>query len=468
MLDKDSNIVSTFGSPLLDDNFPSSIDGDSLSWNRIKLDSGDFKLNWEPGKQSPGSFHIPYIYYGESLKITEIYPGTNEWIEVRNFGLDSINLKDWRFGSKTTQNLITSNDFFVPPREYCIILADSTSLSCNCRKVQALNWLSLSLNSFHLQFVSPSNLVADSVTYNSDCFSILNNYSIEIKDFSFPSQECSSWFLMEKPTPCDSFPYTSILNYDGEENVIINEFMFDPLDNQTEWIELYNNSTDTVLIHNWRIGDEDYSGAKKFASTPFLFAPKEYLLVLKEDLNIVTYLPDLLCKWFVPDGWETLSNAGDVIALYNSSGDLINSISYELSDFPKAAKGISIEKGLTDFKSSLSPFGATPGYKNSISADQGKQCEFILLNRRVFPGSVGSNAKIRIKSENYTEGDVSCRIFDLKGRKVRTFGFKQVIEWDGRGEGARQLKPGIYVVTVFLDNKLKLKEAVLLLWSDRK
>lgn len=65
------------------------------------------------------------------------------------------------------------------------------------------------------------------------------------------------------------------------QNVVINEVLYDPVGSDAgyEWIELYNNSEDTINLHNWIIEKAGTSFSLVFVFPPYNFPPYSYLLI---------------------------------------------------------------------------------------------------------------------------------------------------------------------------------------------
>jgi uncharacterized protein YdeI (BOF family) len=108
---------------------------------------------------------------------------------------------------------------------------------------------------------------------------------------------------------------SSVTNESSESNepapvfssgdMLINEFVSDPIDQQDEWVEIVNRSNDTINTTAWTV--EDATGrATELEET--MLAPDEYLLVEK------------------PRG--KLNNSGDTIILKDPSGSVIDSVTY--------------------------------------------------------------------------------------------------------------------------------------------
>ena len=99
------------------------------------------------------------------------------------------------------------------------------------------------------------------------------------------------------PTPPPSFQYFP-------SDVVINEFLPDPPDEEEEWIELYNNTQREIDLTGWYI--EEGSGAQTFLSGKIL--PKGFFMVEK----IKGYL----------------NNEGDIIFLKDKTGKTIDKVAY--------------------------------------------------------------------------------------------------------------------------------------------
>lgn len=87
--------------------------------------------------------------------------------------------------------------------------------------------------------------------------------------------------------------------------ILVNEFVVDPVDNATEWIELTNRSTQTIVLTGWTI--EDATGKTT-------------------DLSTITIMSGSYIVIDSPKG--KLNNDGDTIILRDATGAVIDSVSY--------------------------------------------------------------------------------------------------------------------------------------------
>ncbi|MBN2092872.1 lamin tail domain-containing protein [candidate division KSB1 bacterium] len=165
-------------------------------------------------------------------------------------------------------------------------------------------------------------------------------------------------------------------------DVIINEIMYDPKDENEEWVELYNATNSAIDISGWIITDDNtypsLSGEGKLTIPDGTTIPAGGFVILSEKA-ITEISGEIICT---QTGSYGLANGGDNLALYTAAtgGTLIDgSLSV---NFPiDASDGESIEKidpsqgwsgNTIDWDASTNNFGGTnhvyctPGSANSV------------------------------------------------------------------------------------------------------
>jgi len=145
--------------------------------------------------------------------------------------------------------------------------------------------------------------------------------------------------------------------------------MYSPPVNQPEWIELYNRSDSIINIKNWMVSDNSTSAI--ITENDFVLAPKSFVVLGSDSLLIIIYglKNDFL---FVPN-LPSLNNSGDVVAIHDSLGVLIDSLSY-LPDWG-GDNGNSLERidpndssnSQSNWGTSVNPWNGTPGDINSLT-----------------------------------------------------------------------------------------------------
>ena len=166
----------------------------------------------------------------------------------------------------------------------------------------------------------------------------------------------------------------------GYGELLITEIMYDPSalsDTDGEWFEIYNNSDDTINLHNLVLGRDDTN--RHLITDSIELSPATYFVLIRTELatdatNSYMYGSDL-----------TLSNTGAVLSIFNEGtetdpGALIFSVNYGSENFPdNSGASISLSPNLinaadailgTSWCTSTSVFSTgdlgTPGLINDV------------------------------------------------------------------------------------------------------
>ncbi len=255
------------------------------------------------------------------------------------------------------------------------------------------------------------------------------------------------------PTPGQAYPYLTARQYG--KSLALSEFLCDPAAGGAEWVELYNFGSDTVNILGWSIRTGDVSGIISFSS--IFIPPARYLLICQPGIISDPLLKSVLCPVIVPSAWGGLSRNGDVIAIRDESGIVIDSLCYSDNEY-NIEKGISYERKsfgsssliLGNWKLSSDQIGATPGFTNSALISE-LDFSFSIGNRRIVYGCDGLefiNMYLNVPSK----GELTLKVFDLKGRLIKTIYNKtenisaKFNLWDGTDVNNRKLKSGVYII----------------------
>ncbi|NEX13826.1 MAG: hypothetical protein C1941_03880 [Prosthecochloris sp.] len=276
---------------------------------------------------------------------------------------------------------------------------------------------------------------------------------------------------------------------------VINEILFDPLqkkddgvNDQPDFVEIYNPGTETVDLYGWHIQDCPASSGSRYTyhfaddpSSDNLLAPGQYGVIVPEEtldreasrlVNYYDYLSgDATVRIFIVQRKTfSLNNDTDCVTLKDSDGTVIDSVAYSSTwhnPYSKNTKGVSLEKFndqlLSNSPSSWSSsmdivFGGTPGRHNSIYLPENRLEQTPSL--RVTPESfspdlngTGDKASIRY---SFPAGayQVAVTIYDSSGKAVRTLaeglpsGPEGMLEWNGLENDNSPALSGIYLVRV--------------------
>lgn len=261
----------------------------------------------------------------------------------------------------------------------------------------------------------------------------------------------------------------------ANNDIAINELLFNPLEGSTDYIELYNCSEKILNLSEFIICsvDEKYPDPNdtitaNVSGTSTLFFPGEYLLLARntESVKKQYFSPH-------PDNFRQIDDLPDYKSDYgtaiimNDSG-LIDKFTYsEEMHFPllNYFEGVSLErlnfnKAASEADnwhsaSEASGFG-TPGYQNSQFTDLSEKKNPITTEPEIFsPDGDGYNDLLNIHYSFQSAGNtVSVLIFDAGGNIIRTLinnelcGTKGFFSWDGLNENNERMKPGIYIILI--------------------
>lgn len=237
--------------------------------------------------------------------------------------------------------------------------------------------------------------------------------------------------------------------------IVINEFLCSPGDNQPEWIELYNRTATPINLKNWHLGDS--AGQSLITNEDLNLFPGEYLILTENRSLFLSSYPEANCNVIEPLSWHILNNSGDKIVLKDSLGFTIDELSYTAEADIKgfSQERVSSEKVSSDQNNwwrSVDPKGSTPCRKNSLfdsySLDQAK----LDINPNPFsPDGDGFEDQTGISFDIPFKSELTLKIYDVRGRLVRTLMDKvpQVsgeIFWDGKDNNGNIVKAGIYIL----------------------
>ena len=120
---------------------------------------------------------------------------------------------------------------------------------------------------------------------------------------------------------------------------LINEINYNSSEsyNPEDWIEIYNNNTDTIDLSLWQLKDEDDEHI--FIIPPqTILLPNEYLIFCKDTTKFVNCFPPVT-KLIGNLGFG-LGGGGDMIRLYNANASIVDIVSYDDDDpWPILADG---------------------------------------------------------------------------------------------------------------------------------
>jgi hypothetical protein len=120
-------------------------------------------------------------------------------------------------------------------------------------------------------------------------------------------------------------------------SLIINEIMYDPLDGQNEWLELYNRGSQPVDLAHWAFNDKaTSSGVNSFviSDSAMTVLSGGFVVVAAESSvcnifpNLRSSHPDISLSILNRSGGFSFNNDGDAVVLKDLTGQTIDSVAY--------------------------------------------------------------------------------------------------------------------------------------------
>lgn len=263
----------------------------------------------------------------------------------------------------------------------------------------------------------------------------------------------------------------------GNQDIIINEILFNPDPDGFDYVEIYNRSNHAVdlkqLYLSTRNATGQYSNATPASTVPWLLFPGDYLVLTENKLWLQQrYLvrdPALIME--VP-ALPSLPDDKGTVVLMNLQGTVVDELQYHHSwhfGLISDKEGVALERisynqptqERSNWSSAASTahFG-TPGYPNSQLMTGGSISGQVAVIPAVFsPDNDGFNDFAAVEYQLEESGFVAnIRIFDANGRAVRHLAQNATLlaqgrfRWDGLDDKGNKLPIGIYVVLTELFN----------------
>ena len=259
-----------------------------------------------------------------------------------------------------------------------------------------------------------------------------------------------------------------------ENDIIINEVLFNPKDNGVDYVEIYNNSNSFFdlsklnIANFFEFGNQNTPDNPKIISEEIqLFAPTTYLVLTTDSAKVkAQYYCENPDKFIEVESMPTLSNdTGNICIAHQSQNHIIDAFSYSENmhfSLLETADGVSLERldindktqKSSNWHSSASTVGfGTPTYKNSQEFIMQSIGEISVEPKSFSPNNDGYKDITSI-SWNFSKSNLmaTLKVFDSEGRVVKNLLNNQMIgnsgstNWDGTSEEGLQLNTGMYIV----------------------
>ena len=297
----------------------------------------------------------------------------------------------------------------------------------------------------------------------NDVFEENVKYNLIIKD----GLETCDGSIIDLPTEV----YIGIPSLIDSNDIVINEVLFNPRDDNEKYIEFYNQSEKIIDLQELKLGilEEDLIKPKDVLSdVPMVVFPQDYFVLTKDRNNILAqYSVKNKNRLFNSEEIPSYSTKEDYLFLLNR-GDKIIDVMHYSEDYhnPIIAdnEGVSLEKtnpknigtNRSSWQSASQNTGfGTPTYQNSQFSDISSNIDTkISFESETFsPDMDGYNDYLTINYKLEKSGyTANVKIYNSKGQFILQLvsneftGKEGVWTWDGRDVNNNSSALGIYIL----------------------
>jgi len=450
------------------------LENDLIIYCKIYMDNDEDTLNNFLEKE----IRLSNLQY--SILINEImynpFEGESEWIEIVNVSNHSINLKNWYVSDlmpSPTKSLITKVDEYLQPGEYAVLTSDTAKFPYYTPKKFFQTKFGTLNNTFDGIIIYDFNgRMIDSVFYNSK-WGYKKGYSIERISLAASSTDSTNWLLSlskDGATPGYENSINNISTY-KKNSIVINEIMYEPDAGNSEFIEFFNATSDTIQIGGMNL-IFGKNGKTKLSDTYLLIKPKSFFIIANDSSIYKNYSTLQSDDAVLINKSLSLSNDGCELILKDIRGNTIDSV-YYLPDWHNKNLLITRNKSLerinpyldsndnTNWSTSVNKEGATPLKQNSIyTAVVNSESKVTISPNPFSPDNDGFEDFTTINFDlSFKISQVRIRVFDSQGRLVRTLTHSMSaashnsIIFDGLDDKGRPLRIGIYILLIEITNE---------------
>ena len=255
--------------------------------------------------------------------------------------------------------------------------------------------------------------------------------------------------------------------------IVINEVMFNPKENGSDYVEIYNNSAKTIDLKRLKLAsrtdDLELTQVNQLTGVKQLFEPGSFMALTKDTTGVFPFF-SIQCKscFLRMEKFPSFNNDEDFVVLLDENLNVIDELHYtDKMHHPLLAdeEGIALERvsfnePTDEFfnwhsAASVSGYG-TPGYKNSQGEPFNSSKPEVIFSPESFsPDFDGYNDEYQIEYKTPKPGCVAnISVFDAAGRFVMKLANNEILgsegkfTWNGEDQTGQRLNFGVYVVLV--------------------
>ncbi|WP_338763273.1 lamin tail domain-containing protein [Bernardetia sp. ABR2-2B] len=256
-------------------------------------------------------------------------------------------------------------------------------------------------------------------------------------------------------------------------DIILNEILFNPPTNGTDFVELFNNSDKYINLQNFSLANLNTDGTIRtqyaISEEVLILKPYEYVAISTSNEQLLIQYPNGNEEGFVESRLPTFADDDGTVILFDNQDNELDRFTYD-EDFHlgllRDEEGVSLERISADaptqdennWASAAESVGfGTPAYQNSQSRGNSTPSteDCFRAEPQVFsPDSDGFEDFTQIYIDCAEVGDlITIKIYDVQGRKVRDLVQNQsvalentFIRWDGTADDGRKVRIGHYIL----------------------
>ncbi|MEN9942951.1 MAG: hypothetical protein RLZZ91_952 [Bacteroidota bacterium] len=257
----------------------------------------------------------------------------------------------------------------------------------------------------------------------------------------------------------------------SSENLVINEILFNPYTNGSDFVELLNTSSNAVCIQNLSIANGYLNTGSENETATLegrIVLPHGFIVFTEDGTDLVALYPSIQSKNTVRvNTLPAFNNASGTCVIYSNLNEIIDELNYAESmhfQLLSSFEGVSLERLSPDlpttqesnWHSASEDCGyATPGLENSqIISIENMDGDFSLSSQIFSPDNDGLDDVIQFHYSNLKSGSVgNLTIYNERGIRVKRLvrneylGSEGNAIWDGLSDEGAPLEIGIYIAT---------------------
>ena len=374
-------------------------------------------------------------------------PGTENSIDL-NISVDTPKITAWQFVDENTLLTVWNRD---------ILIDSNLSISSS----PSLVWYdSISSTTNEITFYSKSNISESLI------------YALEISGVN----QCDGRSISTQY-------FQSILP--GNQSLVVNEVLFNPLSGGSDYVELTNNEEIPVNIYNYQLRyiNTNREPVYKPVSEQHLFLnPGDYICFTENSIATINDYPISAPENIFETDLPTYSNESGQVILTRADSLVIDSFSYNADmhfGLVKDADGVALERinpfvntnqTLNWTSAAESVYGGTPGIENSQYLESQNGTSTISLEPKTFsPDNDGWNDVLSINYQVAQNGfTASVWVYNKAGVMVKELVNNELLEtkgswyWDGTNDDGNMVDTGPYIIFVRMmdleNNSFEFKE----------